>query len=553
MRRSRRFLTMLFLTLAAVLGLATGWSQLPYSINMQAATGAATLSPNPVIEDVIGRVRSEEIRDIVEGLSGVKPIKIGGQDVMLKTRYTPSQEGTLSEEYVSEYFQSLGLATTFQPWSGSNRCARITGRNVIAEIPGVVDPKRVYIIGGHLDSISPRLGDAPGADDNASGTAAVMVAARLLKDYKFDYTLRFISFTGEERGLCGSIAYSTEARLRGEEIRGVINVDMVGYDGDGINDIELHAGTRVDSQEIAELLSANIAAYQLDLVPHMKTVSATDLSDHSPFWGQNYPAIAATEYLFSGDGNPYIHSVVCCDVVEHMDFEMAADMTQAAIATLATLGGIEPGAQATPTAPPTPTSTPTPIPIENIPGTNSRNFPETGKSVSGLFLDYWGRNGGLQQQGYPISGLAGEISDLNGKPYTVQYFERAVFEYHPENSEPYNVLLSQLGTFQYKQKYPAGEPGQTPNTSPGSALFQETGKRVGGRFLRYWQENGGLAQQGLPISDEFEEKSDLDGKTYRVQYFERAVFELHPENQPPFDVLLSQLGTARFKQRLGNR
>ncbi|HYP38900.1 MAG TPA: M28 family peptidase [Chloroflexia bacterium] len=547
MRRNRRFLTMLFLSLASVLGLATGWSQLPYSINMQAATGTATHSPNPVIEDVISEVRSEEIRDIVEGLSGVKPIKIGGQEVTLKTRYTPSYEGTLSEEYVSEYFQSLGLATSFQPWSGSNRCARITGRNVIAEIPGVVDPKRIYIVGGHLDSISPRLGDAPGADDNASGTAAVMIAARLLKDHEFDYTLRFVSFTGEERGLCGSIAYSTEARLRGEDIRGVINLDMLGYDGDGVNDIELHAGTRVDSQEIAELFSENIATYQLDLVPHMRTTGATDLSDHSPFWGQNYPAIAAIEYLFSGDGNPYIHSVVCCDVVEHMDFEMAADLTKAAIATFATLGGIQPSAQATPTM------LPTPIPVENIPGTDSRNFAETGQSVTGIFLDYWDKNGGLQQQGYPISGLAGEISDLNGKPYTVQYFERAVFEYHPENSEPYNVLLSQLGTFQYKQKYPGGAPAQTPNTSPGSALFSETGKRVGGRFLAYWQENGGVAQQGLPISDEFEEKSDLDGKTYRVQYFERAVFELHPENQPPYDVLLSQLGTTRLKQRQGSR
>ncbi|HVF98883.1 MAG TPA: M28 family peptidase, partial [Chloroflexia bacterium] len=455
MRRSRRFLTMLFLSLAAVLGLATGWSRLPYSINMNAAEVAA-LSPNPAIQEVISQVRSEEIRDIVEGLSGVKPIKVGGQEVTLKTRYTPSQEGTLSEEYVSEYFRSLGLATTFQPWTGANRCTRITGRNVIAEIPGAVDPKRIYIIGGHLDSISPRLGDAPGADDNASGTAAVMVAARLLKAYKFDYTLRFISFTGEERGLCGSIAYSTEARLRGEDIRGVINVDMVGYDGDGINDIELHAGTRIDSQEIGELLSANIATYQLDLVPHMKTVSATDLSDHSPFWGQNYPAIAATEYLFSGDGNPYIHSVVCCDVVEHMDFEMAADMTKAAIATLANLGGIQPAPQATPT------STPTPIPVENIPGTNTRDFPETGRSVTGIFLDYWDKNGGLQQQGYPISGVIGEISDLNGKPYTVQYFERAVFEYHPENPEPYNILLSQLGTFQYKQKYPTGAPAQAP-------------------------------------------------------------------------------------------
>jgi hypothetical protein len=80
-------------------------------------------------------------------------------------------------------------------------------------------------------------------------------------------------------------------------------------------------------------------------------------------------------------------------------------------------------------------------------------------------------------------------------------------------------------------------------------LFTETGKRVGGRFLEYWQKNGGLAQQGYPISEEFEEKSELDGKSYRVQYFERAVFEAHLDNQPPYDVLLSQLGTLQYTSK----
>jgi hypothetical protein len=153
-----------------------------------------------------------------------------------------------------------------------------------------------------------------------------------------------------------------------------------------------------------------------------------------------------------------------------------------------------------------------------------------------------------------------EYSQLDGKLYTVQYFERAVFEHHLELVPPlsplypeprqadYQVLLSQLGTFRYKEKYPNGAPGQKPNTSPGSRFFAETGHRVGGKFLEYWDTHGGLEQQGYPISDEFREVSDLDGKTYTVQYFERAVFELHPENQPPYDVLLSQLGTLRYRQ-----
>jgi beta propeller repeat protein len=185
-----------------------------------------------------------------------------------------------------------------------------------------------------------------------------------------------------------------------------------------------------------------------------------------------------------------------------------------------------------------------------LPGGASRTFPETGQRLAGIFHGYWEAHGGLPQQGYPISPVMGEVSDLDGKPYTVQYFERAVFEYHPENDAPYDVLLSQLGTFRYRAKYPEGAPNQRPNRTNGQ-LFAETGHWLGGRFREYWEQNGGLAQQGFPISDEFTEISELDGKTYTVQYFERAVFELHPENQAPYDVLLSQLGTFQYRQKYG--
>ena len=181
-----------------------------------------------------------------------------------------------------------------------------------------------------------------------------------------------------------------------------------------------------------------------------------------------------------------------------------------------------------------------------------RFFPATGHSVGGLLLQYWDGHGGLAQQGYPLTEPFQEQSDLNGQTYTVQYFERAVFEQHPENAPPFNVLLSQLGTFRYRAKYPNGAPGQQASSAPGAVLFKETGHTVGGKFLTYWQGHGGLAQQGFPISEEFTETSDLNNKPYTVQYFERAVFELHPENAPPFDVLLSQLGTYQLRQKYTN-
>jgi hypothetical protein len=97
---------------------------------------------------------------------------------------------------------------------------------------------------------------------------------------------------------------------------------------------------------------------------------------------------------------------------------------------------------------------------------NCVTFKETGTTACGRFLEYWQTHGGLPQQGFPISPEFTEVSDLNGKPYTVQYFERAVFEYHPENQPPYDVLLSQLGTFQFKRKYPTGDTSQGPQPEP---------------------------------------------------------------------------------------
>jgi hypothetical protein len=183
-------------------------------------------------------------------------------------------------------------------------------------------------------------------------------------------------------------------------------------------------------------------------------------------------------------------------------------------------------------------------------GTTCQAFAQTGHQACGVFLAYWQGHGGLAQQGYPISDEFQEINPLDGKAYRVQYFQRAVFEYHPENQPPYDVLLSQLGAYRLKQKYGANAPAGQP--AAGGTYFAQTKHTVGGAFLAYWQQHGGLAQQGYPISDEFTELSDTNGQPYRVQYFERAVFEMHPENQAPYNVLLTLLGTWRSGQLYAN-
>ena len=93
-----------------------------------------------------------------------------------------------------------------------------------------------------------------------------------------------------------------------------------------------------------------------------------------------------------------------------------------------------------------------------------QTFTQTGHQVCGAFLTYWTANGGLAQQGYPVSDPLSEKSDTDGKTYTVQYFERAVFEMHPELPAGSNVLLTLLGAQKYKAKYSAPQSGSVPAT-----------------------------------------------------------------------------------------
>jgi hypothetical protein len=189
---------------------------------------------------------------------------------------------------------------------------------------------------------------------------------------------------------------------------------------------------------------------------------------------------------------------------------------------------------ATPTPTDSPTATATEVAVDHL-------FPETGFTVPAVFMKYWSSHGGLGVFGYPISEARMETNANDGKDYTVQYFERNRFEYHPENGNtPNDVLLGLLGVeLSTLRTFPTAQPFTSTNTS---IYFPETQHSLSEPFLSYWQQTGGLAIFGYPISEPFTEKSTTDGKDYTVQYFQRNRFEYHPENQPPYDVLLGLLG-----------
>jgi len=173
------------------------------------------------------------------------------------------------------------------------------------------------------------------------------------------------------------------------------------------------------------------------------------------------------------------------------------------------------------------------VPFETTAEEGCRLFPETGHSLCGPFLETWEQRGGLANFGYPIT-----------RPFfdpqlglLVQYTERARFELHLMPDGSTLVMLGRLGA----ERLPAVPPEPFAPAQPGDpaacTYFAETQHNICHGFRAYWEQYGGLAVFGYPLSEEFVE----DGMV--VQYFERARFEWHPGSWPErHDVLLTRLG-----------
>jgi hypothetical protein len=179
-------------------------------------------------------------------------------------------------------------------------------------------------------------------------------------------------------------------------------------------------------------------------------------------------------------------------------------------------------------------------------------FPQTGHTLRGEFLNYWLRNGGVDQFGFPLTEEFEEESRADGKKYVVQYFERQRFEFHPEAKDArFRVQLGLLGSDYLAlqcRSFPRAEAPKG-NTLPEVSYFNETGHFLSFGFKNYWQRYGGLAMYGYPVSEQLPEVGG-DGKTYIVQYFERARFEYHPEFAgTKAEVQLGLLGYILLRER----
>ncbi|MFN2188029.1 MAG: M28 family peptidase [Candidatus Promineifilaceae bacterium] len=298
-----------------------------------------TIEPDPAVQIMMDQVLSSTLHHYVGQLSGEEHVRDSDAPYLIETRYTYSGEPIQQAvSFVSDHLVDLNLDVEHQTWGGSGY------PNVIGEMTGETHPEDIYLITAHLDSTvrSPEnpYVNAPGADDNASGSAGVMTAADIFSQYRWGCTLRFAFFTGEEQGLYGSDAYSARAVSQGENIIGVLNMDMLGYNSPGSErriDLEGSYNAAPASMDIAYLFAEIIADYSIDLIPDV--VSGTCCSDHVPFLQDGIPAILAIEDF--GDFNPAYHSTG--DLLEIIDMDYYTDLVKASVGTFAHMSDCQVG------------------------------------------------------------------------------------------------------------------------------------------------------------------------------------------------------------------
>ena len=279
-------------------------------------------SQSPVVQQIINSVNQDSLIFFVRELSGNIPTIINGTSQTILSRNKNQPGNALAETYIKQKLQSYGLTTTVQSFS-------TTGKNVYGVQPGTEFPNKRYIICAHFDDM-PTGTTAPGADDNGSGTAAVIEAARIFSQYSFPFTIVYALWDEEEQGLVGSEYYATQAANAGDSILGVINMDMIAYDGNNDGNADVHTSSIANTTSLKDKMLEINLVYGINL--DLDVVPAQPYSDHQSFLDHGYGAILLIED--DNDFHPQYHTVN--DNLSYFNQPYFLKMSKLSIGTLAT-------------------------------------------------------------------------------------------------------------------------------------------------------------------------------------------------------------------------
>ncbi len=268
---------------------------------------------------------NEDIVSLIQGIDESMMVGYLENLTSFGPRVTATSACDEAGKYIYNEFKDMGLDVRYHNWSMDDE---IYGSNIEATIHGFDEKSNeIYVICAHYDSVP----GSPGADDDGSGTAAVMAAAKVMSQYVFNNTVHFVTFSGEEQGLVGSYFYAEESNESNDNIIAVLNVDMIGFAKTEEDTIKIKVYEDEYSTWITGLTSDISKQYypycELDVIPS----GYSSGSDHYYFWEFGFNAIFYAEYHF----NEYYHSPE--DTIEHMNISYAVKSTKLIVATLAEL------------------------------------------------------------------------------------------------------------------------------------------------------------------------------------------------------------------------
>ena len=281
---------------------------------------------DPVIQTIIDQTNIDSLTFFVEELSGEVQTIINGVPYTIVSRRWNHPGNDMAANYIKQKLESYGLPTYDQFFGTGN------GRNVYAVQLGTQYPNKKYIICAHYDDFTYSGTVVPGADDNASGTAAVLEAARLFRNYSSKYTIIYALWDEEERGLYGSAYYAQQAAIAGDSIMGVINLDMIAYDSNSDNIAEIHTRPIANSIALKDNMLLINNLYSVGLNLQIINPGAT-YSDHASFWNNNFGAILLIEYDY--DFNPYYHT--SNDKIQYFNIPYFLKMAKVSLGVTASL------------------------------------------------------------------------------------------------------------------------------------------------------------------------------------------------------------------------
>jgi len=293
------------------------------------ATRKYTNAPNPIIESYVKQVNPDTLRQFVTYLTGENTTS------NILSRNSRSQGAKDASEWIADKFTEFGLTVTLQPFRAE------FSSNVIGIKYGTTDPNTIVVVGAHYDSRGPDGNSAtqraPGANDNGSGTGAILQIAKIFNDSgaSFDFTIHFILYSGEEQGLYGSAFYAQYLVDNKAIVIGVFNADMIAYRVTG-EPAQCAFPSRYSTPDLEVLARSAVVTYVPELTIGITTACC---SDHQSYFNRGIPATGFFERNGAIADNQYHRSE---DLVARSGYDIEGQyqlLTKAVLASVATLAG----------------------------------------------------------------------------------------------------------------------------------------------------------------------------------------------------------------------